>query len=977
MDLMGRIEEAETGDVVNKEPEDVGFNLMDRIQEAEKWEPTDADQWKQQGNAAYKKKDYSEAIRCYTSALKYCSQSDDIGLACLNNRAACYAQMKEHSKVISDASKVISKQPANCKALLRRMVALDILSRTEEALKDAADVLTMEPKNPHALQLVNKKRQSLSQVKRTHESADDGRPTEKLTLFVFSEDRPMHLYACLKSAFSHLKRVVLQVHVFWQATKPTCQHSYQLLQGLKELQDPPYGEVTWVDVSRGQLWPTFQRNINKYGGSSHSRFVLILSDCVLFHSDWDATAGIKLLEQRSEVFALRLDLHPRIEHFVHPQPEYAFAPRLEEFSGDRRVLLWSRQFERGRPAYEKVRRESGWHAILEWTASMVRITHLQLLFSGLQGPINDMQTLDEKSADWLSRRQRFREVNKRGETYDASEVPLKTGCLMESKIVALERNAFGNAEDADSLLRAHLREIHSSGSGQAQQHESAIVKLAKNANWSRREVEQYLQSARLDISEVNLLSIVDPEIYKGLYFDSVVVPLEVAEARIPPALSPPAPLVTWLIPVRNSESLVLDALRSIEAQSGLGAGSYEVVIIDDDSEDETRQVLERYCASNPLARTIDNVVRMGVAGCLSHAWPHCRGDFIARLDADDVAEPTRILTQLRYLDSHASISILGSSYRSFFSEDRYCTIEKLAEKSDGRLAMAIWRKEDGSDAREQVILAKNSLGDITCVEGPADYKGSRLIRVGDHRLVGNPDNWVDAVRSAKGAMGRDSEVVFQRTDPPEGRRQNPICHPVLLRLQLLFEEAVCQTTAIFRRRDFPDEGPYHQEEAEGHWCWLALPKHLHIANIADILVMKRRHLTNRLADGETQQGCYESQCAAVQHFFHQVANVMGNISMQDGAALLNFRGPSSPEQGDRLIDILDNTIEIFEQEYITPAELDEQWADFVAGRENELRYALRATRNKFAQICEQLKEVVIPPEKSPRESEKRERDPPR
>merc|ERR1719329_123327 len=83
-------------------------------------------------------------------------------MACLNNRAACYSQMKEHLKVVEDASLVIKAQPANIKALLRRMVAYDALGQQTKALEDAAGVLTMDPKNQHALQVVKKQRKGLT-----------------------------------------------------------------------------------------------------------------------------------------------------------------------------------------------------------------------------------------------------------------------------------------------------------------------------------------------------------------------------------------------------------------------------------------------------------------------------------------------------------------------------------------------------------------------------------------------------------------------------------------------------------------------------------------------------------------------------------------------------------------------------------------------------------------------------------------------
>eukprot|EP00438_Fugacium_kawagutii_P021230 Skav201646 [mRNA] locus=scaffold3160:47972:49250:+ [translate_table: standard] len=44
--------------------------------------------------------------------------------------------------------------------------------------------------------------------------------------------------------------------------------------------------------------------------------------------------------------------------------------------------------------------------------------------------------------------------------------------------------------------------------------------------------------------------------------------------------------------------------------------------------------------------------QQGVGGSLQVGWSHCRGSYIARLDADDEAEPDRLLKQLRFLEQH-------------------------------------------------------------------------------------------------------------------------------------------------------------------------------------------------------------------------------------------------------------------------------------------------------------------------------------
>ncbi|CAE8705473.1 unnamed protein product, partial [Polarella glacialis] len=288
-----------------------------------------------------------------------------------NNRAACHAQLKEHLAVIRDATEVIRRQPANVKALLRRMVALDSLgNRIEEALKDASAVLTMEPQNQHALKVVEKKRRSLTKKVSDALPAFRPGPRESIAVFLFTEDRPLQCYACLRSLHKHLKGASPNVTVFWQASEKSCFHSYQLLQSLPETNESQYGKVVWSEVSKGQLFPAFSRAVNRLSADG-LRYLLLLSDTAVFHSDTDMSAAAAVLSERHEVFAVRLDLNPRIECF--PSSNLcASAPLLQPFAADPRLLLWKRWFDSGKQAFESVPRESGWDEILNWTASLVR-----------------------------------------------------------------------------------------------------------------------------------------------------------------------------------------------------------------------------------------------------------------------------------------------------------------------------------------------------------------------------------------------------------------------------------------------------------------------------------------------------------------------------------------------------------------------------------------------------------------------------
>eukprot|EP00434_Breviolum_minutum_P002958 symbB.v1.2.002598.t1/scaffold135.1/size305288/18 len=133
-----------------------------------------------------------------------------------------------------------------------------------------------------------------------------------------------------------------------------------------------------------------------------------------------------------------------------------------------------------------------------------------------------------------------------------------------------------------------------------------------------------------------------------------------------------------------------------------------------------------------------------------------------------------------------------------------------------------------------------------------------------------------------------------------------------------------------------------------------------------------RHENNRAIRDEA--GIHESRCAAIQHYLKKTFNA--HIDMHDAAALLNFRGPRTPEQGEKLLDILENAERSFFTNYIRPTEKGDFWKDFVSGREVALERAIVSMRLRFRALHQHLAQVITNvPDNSPRQH--RSRTPPR
>lgn len=926
-----------------------------------------AESWKQRGNEAYKCGDWQEAVKCYTSGLELCVvRTSDIAVTLLNNRAACQARLQNHTDVIRDASEVIAVQPANTKALLRRMVARRSLGQ-QSALEDAAAVLTMEPKNAHALQVVSEKRKSLASVEKSPQVQSQA-DMQQLCVFLFTEDRPLQCYSCLRSLRRHAKQVSLQVHIFWQASESACVHSYQLLQSLPELSNSATADILWMESPRGKFFDSFSRTLNRLAGH---QYVLLLSDLALFHSDVDLSAATKLLAARSDTFTVRLDMNPRIDYFPDDQ-HFAVAPRLQHFAEDPRLVLWKRTYDTSKMAYEAVPRERGWDAILDWTATIVRTQHVQHFFSALMPPPTTFKEMDDRAADWLSRRQRMKR----------SEISHRSACYESPVLVTLDPEALGGTVAAEQALRLHLQRVHDTGSGPGQQdHGPAGRKaLASRLGWTEREVASYFDAVPADakLAPGSLLeALLDPQCFRPHYFSSARVCgsrwLPPPPSKLPAPLAPPAPLISWLVPVHNAEYFLVDCLRSIEEQTGIGSGSQEVVFVHDCSDDASLDILRQMESDLPHVRVVENVARLGIAGSLCAGWPECRGDYIARLDADDMAEPDRLLRQLRYLERHSSISVLGTATRSFWSEERRCKIERLTEKPDGRLSAVVWREVHGyQNSRQREQITFEEVGDQVLVHGPAEYHGARLVRVGDDTIALQPSRWKSLLQEAQGS---DTQLTLLRCDPLEPPRGCSVHHPLLVRAALLYEDCIVGSTVTFRRSDFDAEGPYQREEAEGHWCWLSLGTTRHAANLADSTVRTRRHAGCRT--DRDQSGIYESKCAAIMEQINGLKS--DRIDIRDASAVLHCRGPHDPEQGARIHKLLQKAETRLVETYLHPrdeavhATFREQ---FILGHEAALEKAVQACRLRFQEASAKVAEAITSvPEHSPRQQ--RARTPPR
>lgn len=120
------------------------------------------------------------------------------------------------------------------------------------------------------------------------------------------------------------------------------------------------------------------------------------------------------------------------------------------------------------------------------------------------------------------------------------------------------------------------------------------------------------------------------------------------------------PLVSVVMPVYNAEQFLAEAIESIVNQT---YKRIEFIIVDDRSTDGSRDILLSYKRKYPrrikLIRTKKNL-NSGGDSCANVGIKHASGVYIARMDADDISEPTRIEKQVAFLEKHSDIVMVGS-----------------------------------------------------------------------------------------------------------------------------------------------------------------------------------------------------------------------------------------------------------------------------------------------------------------------------
>ena len=137
-----------------------------------------------------------------------------------------------------------------------------------------------------------------------------------------------------------------------------------------------------------------------------------------------------------------------------------------------------------------------------------------------------------------------------------------------------------------------------------------------------------------------------------------------------------SPLISVCLPVYNVERYVAEAVESILGQT---LADFEFLILDDGSTDGSLEILRRYADRDPRIR-LTSQPNKGLVASLNELIDLARGEFIARMDGDDISSPERFRRQVNYLRAHPECVLVGSRVRLIDPEGDplcdWCTIQE-------------------------------------------------------------------------------------------------------------------------------------------------------------------------------------------------------------------------------------------------------------------------------------------------------------
>lgn len=169
--------------------------------------------------------------------------------------------------------------------------------------------------------------------------------------------------------------------------------------------------------------------------------------------------------------------------------------------------------------------------------------------------------------------------------------------------------------------------------------------------------------------------------------------------------------LTVIMPVYNGEKFLKESLNSLLNQTFT---DFTVLVLNDNSTDKTSEILDAFTKQDSRITVITKTKNEGPANLRNEGIERASTEFIALLDADDIALPTRFEKQIDYLKNHPEVGVCGTWF-TFFGDKKEKTV----------------RHEVSHDALKVQFLHSCGIGNPTVMFRKSVLKGLRF----EHQYV--------------------------------------------------------------------------------------------------------------------------------------------------------------------------------------------------------------------------------------------------
>lgn len=129
-----------------------------------------------------------------------------------------------------------------------------------------------------------------------------------------------------------------------------------------------------------------------------------------------------------------------------------------------------------------------------------------------------------------------------------------------------------------------------------------------------------------------------------------------------------SPKISVIMGIYNCSSTLQEALDSLYAQT---FQDFEIVLCDDGSVDDTYSVAEANRKEHPNIVLLRNPCNLGLNQTLNNCLAVAKGEYIARMDGDDLCNPTRFEKEVRFLDEHPEYAIVSTPMIYFDAQGEF------------------------------------------------------------------------------------------------------------------------------------------------------------------------------------------------------------------------------------------------------------------------------------------------------------------